>query len=71
VNGAGSVLSQISTRFVEAPTVAATDIVVAAGANDLPLPGSVVRPGLAGSFMRPAAMGQWYDLDGARAELGI
>jgi hypothetical protein len=71
VNGAGSALSQIKVRFAEAPTVAATDMVVAAGATNLPLPGSVVRPGVAGSFMRPAALGHWFDLDGARAELGI
>lgn len=71
VNGAGSVLSQIRARFVEAPTLATTDFVVAAGATSLPLPGSVVRPGHVGSFIRPAAQGQWYDLVGARAELGI
>ena len=71
VNGAGSALSQIRTRFVEAPTIAPTDIVVAAGATNLPLPGSVVRPGHAGSFMRPAALGNWFDLDGALVELGI
>ena len=71
VNGAGSALSQVQARFAEAPVVASTDLVVAAGATNLPLPGSVIRPGIAGSFMRPAALGQWYDLDGARAELGI
>jgi hypothetical protein len=71
LNGAGSVLSQLQTRFVEAPAVASTDIVVAAGATNLPLPGSVVRPGHAGSFLRPAALGNWFDLEGARVELGI
>jgi hypothetical protein len=71
VNGAGAVLNQLRIKFVEAPAVDQTDIVVAAGATNLPLPGSVVRPGSAGSFVRPAAMGDWYDLDGARAELGI
>lgn len=71
VNGAGSALSQIRTRFVEAPAIAPTDIVVAAGATNLPLPGSVVRVGHAGSFLRPAALGNWFDLDGAVVELGI
>lgn len=71
VNGAGMVLNHLRNKFVEAPAVAPTDIVVAAGATNLPLPGSVVRPGAAGSFIRPAAMGDWYDLDGARTELGI
>lgn len=71
VNGAGSVLSQIQTRFVEAPTLAPTDLVVAAGATDLPLPGSFLRPGHAGNFIRPAARGRWYDFEAARTELGI
>jgi hypothetical protein len=71
VNGAGSALSQIQARFSEAPSVGTTDIVVAAGATDLPLPGSVVRSGHVGSFIRPAALGNWFDLDGAIVELGI
>jgi hypothetical protein len=71
VNGAGAVLNELHTKFIEAPTVAPTDIVVAAGATNLPLPGSIVRPGSAGSFIRPSAMGDWYDLDGARTKLGI
>lgn len=71
VNGAGAVLSQLRDKFAEAPAVAPTDVVVAAGATHLPLPGSIVRPGAAGSFIRPSGMGEWYDLDGARAELGI
>jgi hypothetical protein len=65
------VLSQLRDKFAEAPAVAPTDVVVAAGATHLPLPGSIVRPGAAGSFIRPSGMGEWYDLDGARAELGI
>jgi hypothetical protein len=71
VNGAAAVLSQIKARFVEAPSVAPTDIVVAAGATSLPLPTNVVRPGLAGNFIRPAAMADWFDVEGARTELGI
>jgi hypothetical protein len=71
VNGAAAVLSQIKARFVEAPSVAPTDIVVAAGATSLPVPTNVVRPGQAGNFIRPAAMADWFDVEGARAELGI
>lgn len=71
VNGAGAVLNQLRTKFVEAPVIDSTDIVVAAGATNLPLPPNVVRPGAAGSFIRPAAMGNWYDLGEARVELGI
>jgi hypothetical protein len=71
VNGAASVLSQIKARFVEAPAVAPTDIVVAAGATNLPLPANVVRSGQAGNFIRPAAQAHWFDVEGARVELGI
>jgi len=71
VNGAGSVLSKLKARFVEAPAVPPTDIVVAPGATPLPLPANVVRPGQAGNFIRPAAVAAWFDLEGARAELGI
>lgn len=71
VNAAGTILNQFRTRFVEPPTAIQADIVVAAGATDFPLPGSIVRQGAAGSFVRPKPLGEWYDLEGARAELGI
>jgi len=71
VNGAGRLLNQMRDQFIEPPVLNATDIVVAPGALALPLPSSVVRPGVAGSFMRPAAMGTWLDLEGACRELGI
>jgi hypothetical protein len=71
VNGAASILSQIKARFVEAPVVAPTDIVVAAGAINLPVPANIIRSGQPGSFMRPAAPETWFDLLDARAELGI
>jgi hypothetical protein len=71
VNGAASVLSQIKARFVEAPVVAPTDIVVAAGAINLPMPANVIRTGSVGNFIRPAAMADWFDVEGAKSELGI
>lgn len=71
INGAGAVMSQMKERFAEAPALAPLDIVVAAGATSLSLPGSVVRPGIAGSFMRPSAVGQWRDVNEAILELGI
>lgn len=71
VNGAASVLNLLKARFVEAPAVSHTDIVVAPGATSLPMPANVVRPGVAGNFIRPAAMADWFDLDAARLELGI
>lgn len=71
VNGSMKVLSQLKSRFIEAPAVVATDIVVAPGSTDLPMPANVVRPGFAGNFMRPAPLAAWYDFDGARQELGV
>ena len=71
VNGAASILSQIKERFVEAPAVISTDIVVAAGATNLPVPANVVRSGQAGNFIRPATQAAWFDVEGARAELGV
>ena len=71
VNGAMKVLSQLKSRFVEAPAVVATDIVVAPGSTDLPMPANVVRPGIAGNFMRPAPLAEWFNFEGARQELGV
>ena len=71
VNGANKVLSQLKSRFVEAPAVIATDIVVAPGSTDLPMPANVIRPGVAGNFMRPAPLAAWLSFDNARQELGV
>ena len=35
------------------------------------LPYNVVRSGRAGDFIRPEPSAKWYDMDGAREELGI
>jgi hypothetical protein len=48
-----------------------SDIVVAVGATDLGVPDNVVRSGRAGDVLRPDPAGEWYDLLGARAALGI
>lgn len=71
VNGAGSFLSSVEARFVEPPAAPSADIFVAAGATDLGLPAHVVRTGVAGSVVRPAARGRWLTLEKAQVELGI
>lgn len=71
VNGAGAVLSQLRSRFSEAPSIAQADLVIAPGATNWAVPGNVVREGRPRDFMRPAPANNWYDLEGGRAELGL
>lgn len=71
VNGAGSVLSMVAKRFIEAPAAPTADIFVAAGSMDLGLPSHLFRPGTAGSVVRPGAGGKWLTIDQAQAELGV
>jgi hypothetical protein len=71
INGANWVLSRLKTRFLEAPSIPAADVIAAIGAEDLGLPGNIVRQGRVGDIMRPAAGGQWVDLKGARELLHV
>lgn len=71
LNGAGALLSEMQSLFVEAPTVPTADVIVAVGATDLGVPGNIVRRGQVGSVVRPAAGGEWFDMAGARAELNV
>jgi hypothetical protein len=71
VNGAGSDLSIVAKRFIEAPAAPTADIFVAAGSIDLGLPSHLVRPGTAGSVVRPGASGKWLTIEQAHVELGI
>lgn len=71
VNGAGGALSKLKIQFAEAPVIDSADVVVAAGAIDLPGPANVIRGGKVGNFVRPASGANWFDLAGGRAELGI
>lgn len=70
VNGAGNLLSTVRERFKEPPALD-TDVVVCAGAEDLGLPGNVVRPGIPGSIVRPAPTAKWLDVASACAELEL
>lgn len=71
VNGAGAVLSSLRSKFIEPPSTWAPNIVVAVGATDLGVPANVIRSGKANDLVRPDAGGNWLDLSGAMAELGI
>lgn len=71
LNGAQSVLGTLRGKFAEPPSVMQADVVVAVGATDLGVPNNVVRGGRAGDVIRPDPAGEWFDLAGARAELGI
>jgi hypothetical protein len=71
INGTQSVLGTLRGKFVEPPAAMQSDIVVAVGATDLGVPANVVRSGRAGDVIRPDAAGEWFDLPGARAALGI
>lgn len=71
LNGAQSVLGTLRGKFVEPPAAIQSDIVVAVGATDLGLPDNIVHSGRDGDFIRPNPAGEWYDLPGARAALGI
>ena len=71
INGAQAVLGTLRGRFIEPPAAMQSDIVVAVGATNLGVPGNVVRSGRPGDVIRPDPAGEWYDLPGARAELGI
>lgn len=71
LNGMQSVLGTLRAKFVEPPAAIQSDIVVAVGATDLGVPDNIVRSGRSGDVIRPNSAGEWYDLPGARAELGI
>ena len=71
LNGAQCVLGTLRGKFVEPPAAMQSDIVVAVGSTDLGVPDNVVRSGRAGDVIRPDPAGEWYDLPGARAALGI
>lgn len=71
INGAGSDISIVAKRFIEAPAALTADVFVAAGSMDLGLPGHLVRPGTTGSVVRPGAGGKWLTIDQAQVELDI
>jgi hypothetical protein len=73
VNGAGRAVSEVREQFGHAPAIAAPDIVVCAGAEDLGVPANVVRTGSGTSIMGPpsGAGSVWLTFSEARQELAI
>lgn len=73
VNGGGQGLNSVRERYKEPPASKQPDIVVCAGAIDLPTPGLVISSGAGLSVVRPApgAGPRWLTVEQARAELGI
>ncbi|MES2292661.1 MAG: SIR2 family protein [Pseudomonadota bacterium] len=71
VNGANQILSKMAAKFQEAPAVDESALTAAIGAEDVPLPASVVRTGMPGSIMRPAARSRWVTYAGAVGALGL
>ncbi len=73
VQGGGEALNTVRERHMEPPASAQPDIIVCAGAMDIPLPGKILGSGTGASVVRPAPGGaaRWLTLEGARGELGI
>jgi len=73
IQGAGQAVSTVREQYKEPPAVRQPDIVVCAGALDIPVPGRVIATGVGTSVVRPKAGGNplWLTLEQARGELGI
>jgi hypothetical protein len=73
VNVGGQGLNSVRERYKEPPASTQPDIVVCAGALDVPAPGSIISTGKGLSVVRPApgAGPNWLTFEQARAELGI
>ena len=71
INGRGASLRTLRSEFVEPPAVVTADMIVAVTATDLGYPDNIVRAGRVGDFIRPEPVAKWFDMEGAREELGI
>jgi hypothetical protein len=73
IQGAGEALNTVKERHREPPAANQPDIIVCAGALDIPIPGRIIGSGAGSSIVRPAAGGtaRWLTLENARGELGI
>jgi len=73
IQGAGEALNTVRERHSEPPASNQPDIVVCAGAMNIPIPGKIIASGAGASVIRPAAGGsaRWLTLEDARGELGI
>lgn len=73
VQGAGEAVSTVRERYKEPPAVRQPDVVVCAGALDIPVPGHLIASGAGASVVRPSAGGgiPWLTIEQARGELKI
>jgi hypothetical protein len=73
VQGAGEAISTVRERYKEPPAARQPDVVVCAGALDIPIPGHLIASGAGASVVRPSAGGgiPWLTVEQARGELKI
>ncbi len=73
IQGAGEAVNTVRERYKEPPAARQPDIVVCAGALDIPIPGHLIASGAGASVVRPSAGGStsWLTLEQARGELNI
>ena len=73
VQGAGEAISTVRERYKEPPAARHPDVVVCAGALDIPVPGHLIASGAGASVVRPSAGGgtPWLTLEQARGEFKI
>lgn len=68
IQGAGKAISTVRERYKEPPAASPPDVVVCAGALNLPIPGYLISSGAGASVVRPEAGGStpWITLEQAR-----
>ena len=73
IQGAGEAITTVRERYKEPPAACQPDVVVCAGALDIPVPGYLIASGVGASVVRPGAGGgmPWLTLEQARGELKI
>jgi hypothetical protein len=73
IQGAGEAISTVRERYKEPPAARQPDVVVCAGALDIPIPGHLIASGAGASVVRPSAGGgiPWLTVEQARGELKI
>lgn len=73
VNGAGRLLAQVREDYKEHSTIAQSDIVVCAGAEDLGVPAKLISSGRGASIIRPSSGGgaRWLTLEQVQEEFTL
>lgn len=73
IQGAGEAINTVRERYKEPPAAQEPDVIVCAGALDVPVPAHLIPSGKGASIVRPSAGGttSWLTLEQARGELNI